>query len=215
MSKSAEKGAGREGAREEGTQRRHAAKGAPPPAGRGRTTAALGRARPGQDVLSAVTPPRPLPSFTDSQPCPRSSSLTLFPSSLISRGVYEAAALDQTEFQALGAQRGATKGNGPHPTSPLRGQTTPEQPVCRGGESASSGRCWRESRGCPRVMETGEMFQAAEDSAGTLGCQLKPTQYLRLWLYLPPPREPLNRILHLCRGSKERRTERWGPSQTG
>lgn len=63
-SKSAEKGAGREGAREEGTQNRHAAKRAPPPAGRVRATAALGRVGPDQDVLNTVTPPRPLPSFT-------------------------------------------------------------------------------------------------------------------------------------------------------
>lgn len=107
---------------------------------RGRATAALGPAGPGQDVLSAVTPPRPRPSLTVTP------NLTLDPPLppcfhplCLSQGVYGTSTLGQPEFQALGAQRGATKGNRPHPSSLVRGQTTPEQPDCRGGESASSG----------------------------------------------------------------------------
>lgn len=108
--------------------------------------------------------------------------------------------LTRQSSRHLGAQRGATKGNKPHPSSLLTDQTTPGQPFFRDGESASSGRCWRQ--GMPRSHENPErcprQLRTVQEPWGVTQNQLRPSDSSFI-SHLQG--EPLNRRVHLCSGS--------------
>lgn len=141
-----------------------------------------GRARPGCPEHSHTSK---TPSFlhSDSQPTLDPPLPPSFHPPCLSQDVYGALTLGQPEFQALGAQRGATKGDRPHPSSLVRGQTTPEQPISRSGESASSGRCLRGSWGgggggwMPGSYENERCSRQLRTVPW--GVTPRPTQYLR------------------------------------